>query len=507
MNKTALTYLFCIASLPVFAQEGEYRFDDATEVWRLTDNAAGLALDSIRNRGVASFNVQHHEGDFHRVQEGGQCNALQFFTERYQSIGQFLYGYGRFNFDNDRTKDRAWADVYRPYNSNPYFPGSNLPGKYDQQSFDFTAAVGSIQVFGITAGLRLDYKVGDLSRLRDPRSRSELLDYTLTPSFTYTTGNHTIGLSGHYNRRKEEMPSLTTVQGDPNLWYYQLTGMETEVGSIGGYTSFSREWVDHRLGAALSYNFHNGRFNSLTTASIERGSESIYETEKHEPGYYNSYRYKAVSLNRLRRGNVLHQLDLSADWQQAYADEYRQQRIQTNDPETGLSSYHYETLIEYKKRYRVHQFDGNLRYRANFTEGRQTTAYAGIAMGMSHVKNEHRLPTSSLCYDYFDLTAEGGTALLSRRLWLDAEAGYHVSSKAELCLADATADYAVGVLLPDMAFYDADYWRGRLQLTYQFPLTIKGKQNTWFVRAYGEYLKADHSLSASTIGLSIGLFN
>ena len=58
-----------------------------------------------------------------------------------------------------------------------------------------------------------------------------------------------------------------------------------------------------------------------------------------------------------------------------------------------------------------------------------------------------------------------------------------------------------------MAFYDADYWRGRLQLTYQFPLTIKGKQNTWFVRAYGEYLKADHSLSASTIGLSIGLFN
>ena len=31
----------------------------------------------------------------------------------------------------------------RPYNANPYFSGSSIPGKYDFQDFDFKAALGS----------------------------------------------------------------------------------------------------------------------------------------------------------------------------------------------------------------------------------------------------------------------------------------------------------------------------------------------------------------------------
>ena len=65
---------------------------------------------------------------------------------------------------------------------------------------------------------------------------------------------------------------------------------------------------------------------------------------------------------------------------------------------------------------------------------------------------------------------------------------------------------AVGVLLSDMQYYDANYWRGHLAVTYQFPLTIKGTHAEWFVRAYGDYLKADHSLKSSAVGASIGLY-
>ena len=46
-----------------------------------------------------------------------------------------------------------------------------------------------------------------------------------------------------------------------------------------------------------------------------------------------------------------------------------------------------------------------------------------------------------------------------------------------------------------------------MQLTYQFPLTIKGNRNTWFVRAYGDYLKTNNHLNSSTVGLSIGVYN
>ena len=520
LSITALTATVCAqtAQPPLSKESGRYRLADATQLWRLTDNAAGLALDSSANRGVAMFDLQHREGDYRRVQEGGQRNQLEFFTERYQKIGHILVGYGSFRFDMDRTKDRSWCDVMRPYNSNPYFSGSNVSGKYDTQQFDLTAAVGTIPLWGVTGGLRLDYKVGDLSRLRDPRSRSELLDYQLTPALTYTTAPHTFGLSGHYRRRKEKIPGMTTVQQDPNLKYYLMSGMEQAIGTVGGYGGYSREWVDHRFGAALSYAYRRGVVNSLTTASIERGCEDAWGVYKYEPGRYVSYRYALSSFNRLRTKTAIHQIDLCASIDEAYADEYRQQLIQERDADKGYTSYHYETLITFSKRYQVKLLDATLHYRYTSAKAGSNTAgaYAGLSATLSQAKNKHLLPTSSLEYAHADLTAEAGLPLLrmnsgkgdsTHRLWLDAEAGYHTAQKADLQLADATTDYAVGVLLPDMAYYDADYWRGRLQVTFQFPLTVKGTRNYWFVRAYGDYLKASHSLHSSTVGLSVGLFN
>ena len=58
-----------------FAQQtpsalGEYKYDDATQLWRITDNAAGLGIDTTRNRGYAQIGYYHHSGDYTRVQEG-----------------------------------------------------------------------------------------------------------------------------------------------------------------------------------------------------------------------------------------------------------------------------------------------------------------------------------------------------------------------------------------------------------------------------------------------------
>lgn len=500
-----LAPLGLFAPLAALAQEGSYRHADATQLWRLSGNAAGLALDSSANRGYAQFELQHREGDYHRVQEGGQRNQLQFYTERYQQIKPLLVSYGSFRFNMDHTKGRAWCDVMRPYNSNSFFSGSSVSGKYDTQQFDLTAAVGTRQMWGFTGGLRLDYSVGDLSRLRDPRSRSELLDYKLAPSLTYSTGSHTVGIAGHYNRRKEKIPSMTTVQQDPDLKYYLMTGMEQATGTTGGYSGYNREWVDHRFGAELTYGYNNGALKSLSSVTIERGSEDVLGTYKYEPGHYMSYRYGLTSHNRID----LHQIDFAVGYEQAYADEYRQQLVQERNAEKGYTSYWYETLITFKKRYQVKQLNAELHYRYNMYLhiGCTPDSYFGIKAALNQAENKHLLPTSSLEYTHLDLTGEGGTSLLFEHLWIDAKAGYHIASKADLQLADATTDYAIQVLLPDMQYYDANYWRGHLSLTYQFPLSLKGKRTTAFVRAYGDYLSADHGLNGSTVGLSFGLFN
>lgn len=578
-NHTPLHRLLALCSVcccitAATAQEGAYRYLDATQLWRLTDNAAGLGLDAGSrdlsasigdpltrryNRGWAEFSLEHGSGDYHRVQEGGQRNQLRFETERYQRIGRYLVGYGHFLFGMDRTKDRAWADVMRPYDANPFYSGSSAGGKYDSQTFDLTAAVATIPIplagedadRELTLGLRLDYKVSDLSRLRDPRSRSELLDYEVAPGVTYASGRHALGLSGFYNRRKEKIPSITTVQQDPNLVYYQMYGLGEATGTVGGYSGFQREWVDHRFGAELTYSLTTGSsrkekgayassadnygpegghypscseglgggYSSLSSIAIARGSEDAWGQYKFSPGRYISYIYKATSRHRIGRGRRLHSIDLEAQWQQAYADEYRQLLVQEKDAGSGYTSYRYDTQISYGKRQQLTTVDARLHYRLNYlrTVCRDSAAtaagtpavggYLGVSALLSGAHSKHLLPTSEFRRQRLGLSLEGGCALLKGRLWLDAEATWSHATRASLDLADPTTPIATQVLLPDMDYYDADFFRAQLSAKYLFPITIKGHRNTFYLKAYGDILAASHSQNRNTAGITLGIFN
>lgn len=514
-------------TLPTMAQtpsdslvgEPEYRYKNLTQLWHNTSNAAGLSLDDSSNRGFASIGFNHRGGDYHRVQEGGAMNNMQFFTERYQRLGRYLYSYGKVDFNLGRTKDRSFADQYRPYNSNPYQSGSAIAGSYDHQDFDMVASVGTTDFSGWRFGLQLNYQLGDLSRLRDPRSRSQLLDYRLTPSVSYTMGGHTLGLSGYYDRRKEKMGPLVTVQSDATLTYYLFSGMEYATGTIGGYSSFNREWVNHQVGAAMDYGYRSDSFHTLNSFGISRGEEYAYGTYKYEPGRYFTYLYNVQSQNRLLTGSVLHQVDVRMDWQQGYADEYRQQLIITDDPQIGTTSYTYEKQLEFRKRYQVRTFDCAFRYRANFLNDapsrllQQATAslkgYTGLSIDTHKASNRHLLPLSSSDYSRINFQLENGISLFKQHLTADLTLGYSVSTRADLQLADDSSVLAQRVLLKDLPYYDANLLHGRLQVMYQFPLTIKKSRAMWFVKAFGDFTSANSAGHPNlyNVGFSVGLFN
>ena len=315
-------------------------------------------------------------------------------------------------------------------------------GSYDTQNFDCTAAISTIPIplsgesmdREMAFGIKLDYKVGDLSRLRDPRSRSELLDYKLTPAATFTFGYHTLGVSGYYNRRKEKIPNITTVQTDPNLMYYTMSGMENANGIVGGYSGFTREWVNHQFGAELNYGYQHDGLNSLTSVSISRGQEDAWGQYKYEPGQYTSYIYKVASHNRIKSGALLHHLDLDMDFTQGYADEYRQQLIQEKDAQKGYTSYRYETQIEYQKRYQVKTTNASFHYQVSVIDGPAIDSYAGLRFSMQHASNKHLLPLSDFQYDHFNVQVEAGKAFFNKQLWIDLSGTYHFAKNVELDL-------------------------------------------------------------------------
>lgn len=514
------TLFACLAVVTLYMQaqdrelqtKEKYEYADAAQLWRRTLNPAGLSLDTLTNRGVSYFDFSHQQGSHHLVQDGDELNRLLFTSERYQKIGKYLYGYGRFTFDMGRQFNRSWSDVLRSHHSNPYFSGSSVNGKYDFQNIDLSAALSTLPIKNFTFGARLDYKVGDLSRLKDPRSRTNLADYQLTPAITYTWHKHSVGLAGYYHRRKEKIPNITTVQTNPNLMYYTFTGMENADGSNGGYSGFGREFVNHELGGELSYGYKSNELQTLTTLSYSKGNEDVWGDIKYSPGKYKTTTFKVLSMNRIKTGGMYHNIDLSFDYQTGKADEYRQERVIERDPVTGIESTRWNTLITYEERYSVDLINANLHYRmqwANHHTG-ETRAYAGVKAGFESAEDKYNLPSSSLTVRRADFSIEGGYSLLrknNRSLWIEAEVGYLASLSSDLSLNDPSTEYAQNVLLPDMNYYGASYTHGKVQIQYQMPITIKKHTNVWFVKATGAYLKTDKKTDMKMFGLSLGLYH
>lgn len=104
---------------------------------------------------------------------------------------------------------------------------------------------------------------------------------------------------------------------------------------------------------------------------------------------------------------------------------------------------------------------------------------------------------------------ENGISLFKQHLTADLTLGYSVSTRADLQLADDTSVLAQRVLLKDLPYYDANLLHGRLQVMYQFPLTIKKSRAMWFVKAFGDFTSANSAGHPNlyNVGFSVGLFN
>ncbi|WP_281800328.1 DUF6850 family outer membrane beta-barrel protein [Segatella maculosa] len=513
MNKNLLISLALMA-VPAVAQEqkpmdhGTYAQLDNELLWHNTANAAGLGLDKTPNRGLAGLDYSYAGGDFYRAQEGTSTHNLQFSTESHQQINNYLYGYGRFAFNNGRTKDRAWADVMRPYNSNPYFSGSSVPGRYDHQDMELTAAIGTSSFGKWHFGVRLDYALGDLSRLRDPRSRAQLLDYKLTPSAVYQLGKHAIGLAGWYNRRKEKINGLTTVQQDATLKYYFMTGLENANGSTGGYSNFQREWVNHDFGVELSWGYAPmGGMKTLNSVTLQRGSESVLGQYKYSPGHYYNYVYAFKSQTLIPNNGFTQRIDFKARYEEGYADEYRQQLVITNDPQTGLNSYHYETQLSFKKRYQVTVLDLGLHYRISEHTVPLEWLYMGAMIDYKAISNKYLLHTSEFQYESVNPALEIGGKL--GRISVNMTSGYSFSTRSKLALANSQTDYAKQVLLPDMKYYELNYFFGHFDIVCDLPVNIKKTATTLYAKAWCDSLETkkygSDKLRKYQVGVSLGV--
>jgi hypothetical protein len=515
-----------ISSAQSLVYPEEHELTQLLNPWSMFQNAAGLGVSPIKTHGVTELGYNKNNGDYHRAQEGSDLSGLNFYSERYDKLGKNWLVWGSFDFQMNREMNRFFSDVFFPYNSSPYIFGSSVKGNYDKQLFDLHAKLSTIQKGKFTYGVGIDYTVADLSRLRDPRSRTYLADYAAVPAITFQLSSAiTLGADGFIRYQKEKMPSIVTVQDDPGLKYYSFFGMENADAVIGSYKGFQRDFESNFYGGDFQIAFTKIKIKWITSIGAEYQQQNVFGSIQQSPGSYKSLNYKAMSVLNLTQNNILVHGILKANYYQGAADELRQDLITVRDTATGIASQEWITLFTYKNRYRTDSYNVelDLNLRNLLASGKDYTWEAGLNLKSYGFDNRYNMPYSEMAIDRMKTGIYGQYRLFdhkNHRVKVSAGIDYDFCINSKLNLSDGatltttsasstfeqgTYDIANQIILPDFGFYQDKAFSYNAEANYSFPLNLKKTTIAGFAKLFFKNTISDHHGSWMNVGVSIGI--
>ncbi len=488
-----------------------YELGLAGHLWMKTGNNAGLTLNPFEKGSIGSVTIGREYGDYHRSQEAQSTNQLKIHAEQFHQAGKYLVVRTLFDVEKRYEYDRVWSDVLRTYNSNPFFFGGDVKGRYDHLYFTLDMGIGSVEIGRFTFGTGLFYQAGNMSRLRDPRSTNNLEEYAISPSASFRlTSRHRVGIELEYRHRKESMPNIK-ILGDSDPYYYFYSGMENVEAVRSGYSSFQREFINWAYGIGLLYNYRNTRsWETLLSVNYQQGKESAWDSYKATPGKFMTRNLTGKWLNSYTSGKFLHTFDVNFSSYKGDADKYIQEVITVNNPITNSTNKYYTTLLIYNKVYQVETLDIGLNYRLFSNRGTADYNYRlGADISYLKIENRYNLPSSSFDTDAIQATVNGAVRVLNKsnaRIWIEPQVSYLNALGAHLNLSDPTTLYATNVLIPDMNYYNASYADAQLGIKYQFPFRVKKLASLGYIELKGNHLWADNSTSGWGTYLTVGVF-
>ncbi|MGL4993198.1 MAG: DUF6850 family outer membrane beta-barrel protein [Bacteroidales bacterium] len=508
---------------PLSNQEREIKISSMS--WGGSNNAAGLALEEYNQHGQSEVSGYLSGGDLHRSQEGDAINGIRFKTDRYDRITPRFIVWGSFQFDMNRETNRAWSDVIDTYGGTPYIFGSAIPADYDSQFFDFKAKIAHHTTDKLKLGASIDYLVGDVSRLRDPRSRSYLADYSIAPAITYTfTNRFTLGALVSYRYRKEKMPNVKTEQEDPNFNYYPMVGLENGEeprlnpgaengnGILRGFNAFRRQFVSDFWGGEIQASYMIGAVKWISSLGYEIENQEVLGDTRRSPGEYLSDRLNISSRVIADRGDYSHLASIEASLYSAQANEFIQSLNEIRDPATGITSKEWITNFVYKNQYEVDKMDLDLSYRLNKLDNNRSGYrwYAGAEVNYSAFENKYNVPLSYLKVGNLSTSLSAGVRIFKRdRHTVTAEAliGYKWSTKSDLLLNNYDNDLAKNIWIPDSEFYSVNQINLKANLNYNFPIATSKLSMSGYIRIFTDNRLSDSSRYGNWIsnGIAFGV--
>lgn len=476
-------------------------------LWSINSNAAGLGVNRLEGLGRVHTGYFYSSGDYHRAQQGSSAQGMIFGADSYVNLSRILYGYGSFKFGMDRENNRAWSDMRDTYGGNPYTYGSEIKGKYDNQSYELKAKVGTTEMGRFTFGLGVEYATYDMSRLKDPRHRTLALETSVAPSLTYRLSDCSrLGAEFVYEFKKDRMSNVTSVQSNTTFEYFLFKGLEnhTVITSLG---TVQQQQIASNIGGALSYSFVSDNVHLMLDTEYKRQLEDVIFDNKRSPGDYFAHNYTFGTDLLISQPKVLHLINLRGDIQSGSAQEFIQEQLNITNSNGNVSTQWVTIFKHTTYKNSKMNFDVNYRLYVGAISRDDYKFYVGIGGAINTFSNEYILPASKQEVAQLRGSVNAGVRLIDKKhkLHINAMFAGQLPQTNKLNLTQENLIYT-NILRPDKLFFEKKSVEGYVDAIYSFPVG-KGKKNKRvFAKLFYDGLFTTCNESWMNTGFSLGLY-
>lgn len=251
----------------------DYRYIVSTNPFLKLDNAAGIGRLQTGRIAVAEGGFVKDNGGLKGPDESADDWCATGETESYVKVSDKVAFYGRMHYSYFQGQEMGGS----------LLAGSSSAPVNFYETVDSTAAVRQLERYGLigamsytfndrwSAGIKVDYRSGMQTKLRDPRSRSNLMYLDLTAGAQWTLSSGTVlGANLAYNRDLEELRARQYGTTDKMFYifvdYGACYGARELFSGDDNYVSLSNaRYMDNtRLGGSLQLYTKRGGFHQLS---------------------------------------------------------------------------------------------------------------------------------------------------------------------------------------------------------------------------------------------------
>lgn len=334
-----------------------YHFDhlQRKQTWTDSYNAAGLHMIDFTNSSFIEAYMGKNDGPFVKYNESDNSLNFGLRTASYTKIKKTTF-FGKIDYNNFTGQNMTWSGLIYPER---YLTtvAEDRPAEKAKESYKLQGGFSSPITEKLHLGLQVNYETAMMTKRKDLRHKTDLLDFETTFGLLYKTNSLNIGLNYYYRKFHEKVTFSKIAEDDILYTGYVFKGLWFGMFDIWNQTelNLSRDFVDVVQGGSLQLEYvkDNFRFHNEFTYKIQDGLTGPGKDRAYSQNEGTIIEYKGIA--QYEQDMMRHYLKVKTK----YSDAVNYDKVSNTERIGGIT-----TIIQYgrNKAFSKRSFDLSAEY-------------------------------------------------------------------------------------------------------------------------------------------------